>query len=623
MPPDLPLHPDVRSLYGASLRPPPGFVFDAGVATTFSLDLETALSIPVALALFSFEDTDDLLNSPLALLEGLERAADRIAIFCEVGRIQAQPAPQSRLCMLLERLITEVAAPRGGSFHPKLWALRYRPIEAGQPARMRLLILSRNLTRDRSWDVSLCLDGGIGRGRRQCNQPLVKLLEALPSIARGTPPEHTPQLVAALAEDLHRTNWQQPVPFERVSFAVNGIGRRPWKPQSCFRLGIVSPFCDTAALRMLADLADQPLKLVSRSEELVSVSAEVLNCFQEVSVMDSLAETEDGESDDGDDSMAPPPSGLHAKVFVQEVGWNTAITVGSGNATTAALIARRNVEIFATVTGKRSRLGRVDEVFGQDGFGRVLRPFQSNEISPIDPEFVEAERRIDHARRELAQAGLTLVCNEEKNEQEDQWLWRVALRADHALKLDGLSTATSWPITLGEAHACEVLTALRQGNRIEIGTLPLVDVTRFLAFRLTDSMHPKASALFAMGLSIDGLPGNRHGAILRWVLNSKESFLRYLRLLLADVGDPLSAQLAARPTTGTGSWRGGFDDEPILEDMVRSLSDDRHRLSAIERLMERLEQAPGDDNMGVIPEDFLELWAAFRTVLDEQSQIDA
>ena len=140
MPADLPLHPDVRSLYGGSLRPPPGTVFDAGVATTFTLDIETALAVPVTLALFASEDRDELLKSPLALLEGLERTADRLAIFCEAGRIQAQPAPQSRLCTLLERLITEVAAPRGGSFHPKLWVLRYRPLETGEPTRIRLLV---------------------------------------------------------------------------------------------------------------------------------------------------------------------------------------------------------------------------------------------------------------------------------------------------------------------------------------------------------------------------------------------------------------------------------------------------------------------------------------------------
>ena len=91
--------------------------------------METALAIPVTLALFASEDRDELLKSPLALLEGLERTADRMAIFCEAGRIQARPAPQSRLCTLLERLITEVAAPNDGSFHPKLWVLRYLPLE--------------------------------------------------------------------------------------------------------------------------------------------------------------------------------------------------------------------------------------------------------------------------------------------------------------------------------------------------------------------------------------------------------------------------------------------------------------------------------------------------------------
>ena len=56
MPADFPLHPDVRTLYGGSLRPPPGTIFDAGVATTFTLDLETALAVPVTLALFASED---------------------------------------------------------------------------------------------------------------------------------------------------------------------------------------------------------------------------------------------------------------------------------------------------------------------------------------------------------------------------------------------------------------------------------------------------------------------------------------------------------------------------------------------------------------------------------------
>ena len=180
-----------------------------------------------------------------------------------------------------------------------------------------------------------------------------------------------------------------------------------------------------------------------------------------------------------------------------------------------------------------------------------------------------------------------------------------------------LGSATCWPITMGKAHAHDVLMALRDGDSIEIGTMPLIDVTRYVAFRLTDATHVETTALFALGLQISGLPTTRHRAVLRWLLDSREAFLRYLRPLLADAGDPMSAQLAAGSTGGGGSWHAAADDEPILEDMVRALSHGRDRLSAVRRLMERLERMTVEDGAAVVPEDFATLWDAFRAVLDE------
>src|SRR3954468_883214 len=143
------LDPEQRTLYGASLAPPSGFVFDAAVATTFSLDFETALAAPVSLALFAAENRDEVLLQPLALLEGAERIAGRLAVYCDAGHIQAQTQPQSRLCSPLEKMIIEVQAPQGGAFHPKIWVLRFKPQAGTGASKMRLLVLSRNLTRDR------------------------------------------------------------------------------------------------------------------------------------------------------------------------------------------------------------------------------------------------------------------------------------------------------------------------------------------------------------------------------------------------------------------------------------------------------------------------------------------
>ena len=178
---------------------------------------------------------------------------------------------------------------------------------------------------------------------------------------------------------------------------------------------------------MLADRSNEPPVLVGRSDELSAVSPCVLDRFSEISVMDELAETGDGEGDDSDDDAVRPLSGLHAKVFVQEIGWNTAITVGSGNATRPALLTGKNVEVFATLIGKRSKVGSVAGIFGTDGFGRVLRAFQPGEIPEGDTALRDAERRIERARRELAGAGLSLNCMAQTNAEDGQRLWKVML----------------------------------------------------------------------------------------------------------------------------------------------------------------------------------------------------
>ena len=131
---------------------------------------------------------------------------------------------------------------------------------------------------------------------------------------------------------------------------------------------------------MLAGLAsaDKPV-FIGRSDELVQVSGATLDRFARVAVLDEMAAAEDGEEAD-----ATSLQGLHAKAFIAERGWDTAITVGSGNATRPALVTGRNVELFATLTGKRSRVGSVEEILGDKGFGRLTRPFVRDELNPGD-----------------------------------------------------------------------------------------------------------------------------------------------------------------------------------------------------------------------------------------------
>lgn len=115
------LAPDNRALLLDALRPAPGQTLDRAVATTFTLDLSTALTIPLAFAGFRFDEQPN----PIEIMEALRRVSARLDVFCQAGAINIGER-SSDLFALLENVIHEVKRPRPGHvFHPKIWALRY------------------------------------------------------------------------------------------------------------------------------------------------------------------------------------------------------------------------------------------------------------------------------------------------------------------------------------------------------------------------------------------------------------------------------------------------------------------------------------------------------------------
>lgn len=600
MPPEAALDPQNRALYGDILRPPPGFGFDCAVATTYSLDFETALVIPATLAYHAAESRQQTLDSPLALLEGLERLAGRIAIYCEAGRIQGAPKGANRLTALLEDTITEVAAPKGGAFHPKLWLLRFTA--PGAASRLRLALLSRNITRDTSWDLALALDGDVAADADRDNAPLAYLVAALPGLAAGrATPRAAAAITADLAADVARAAWTLPSGFGSVGFAVNGLGGPPWRPRVGRNLGIVSPFISDAALaRLTRGLASEAVRLLSRDDEIARLPEETRARFGRIDILDDLAEAGDGETTPEAGDVGA--TGLHAKAFVTERWSTTEITIGSGNATSAALDGR-NVEVFATLAGATSRLGTMQDQFAPERLGRFLRPFLPHPALE-GPAEEAAESRLETALRALALSRLTLRCR-----RSGEGI-RLTLEAEGGNPHEGVELVV-WPLVLGPQHGTD---ARRLGQApLALGTLALRDVTRWLGFRLRDR-ETGIEKLVSLGADLIGLPEGRGSEILRSIIENRECFLRYLRLLLADLSDPMVALLGGGEA---GAWGSGFavDDVPILEDLVRALSGDGHQLRDVERLVERLGQGTDENGVPVIPEDFLALWKVFREVL--------
>ncbi len=609
------LDPNGRALYAESLRPPPGRIFDEAIATTYTLGLDTLLTVPLQLALFDRRDAGEAIRDGVAVLEALRRTSERMSVFYQAGRIHV-PSTTHVLYGMLEPIVHAVRAPGGGAFHAKLWVLRFVDPEGVHPPALRVLVLSRNLTFDRSWDLSLRLDGEVEKGGKAHGEtrPLADFVRRLPSLADGEVPDADRDRAERLASDLARTRLEAPPCFRSIRFFVHGLGDAPWNPASSKELAILSPFCDDAALVALATSTSAPLALISRADELDRLSLPTRARFGKVLVLDEMAETEDGEDTSCETERL---RGLHAKAYFQHVGPDLHLVMGSANATRPGLLDGRNVELLVELVGPAAKVGGIAKLLEPEGFGAVLQEYKEPDAPPaLDGAARAAEERLSAARERLVASGLSIVCEAAPEASSEGWRLRLVSR--EPIALEGVSELRAWPVTLTDDRA----TALRlEGGPFDesLGTLALVSITGFVAFELATSIEGSSKALrtrFVLNLPIADLPEGREAAVVRTVIANQEGFLRYLALLLADLDDDPIAT-SERTSLDWGRWlaHGNGEDLALLEPLVRALAREPERLEDVRAVVERIRAGDGA-GAEVIPAEFLELWASFEAALE-------
>lgn len=276
------LEPDTRYLLIDSLRPAPGYELDMAIGTSFTLNLHTLMTVPVAFAMFDQQGEDgSLTEDPIATLQALRESAGRITLFSQAGQTVV-PGEYRSIFVYLEDSIYPVVPPDPNAiFHPKVWYLRYRSKLDHQP-RYRLLCLSRNLTFDRSWDTILRLDGTATDERRA--PELERFTNSLLSMAETTRPVHEERAseIRRLGEEFSRVHWELPAGFDDIQFwplGDDGTHRSPF-PNSYERILIVSPFLTQQAIDQLTKTPEIDRSIVlSRPEsfELLGARGQIIS----------------------------------------------------------------------------------------------------------------------------------------------------------------------------------------------------------------------------------------------------------------------------------------------------------------------------------------------------------
>ncbi len=597
------LDPHNRNLLTELLAPPQGMAFDAGLTTTYTLDLLSLLSVPLHLAWLATaeEESEALLQDGIRLMEAFQRIGEHLSIYSDRGRIQV-PGKEHALFGLLESSIVEVRAPHEGAFHPKLWVLRFVGQDDPDRILLRIGILSRNLTSDRSWDLILQVEGEPGKQYVAANRELGKFLAQLPELAASPCAARHGDLAQELADQVRKTRFFAPPPWEgEVSFHVLGMDRKPWKPPGSSQLAIISPFISPNALMELCATSKETLLLVSRPDQLAALDLSVRKCFKFCMALAEEAVTDDGEENV---DLAERPTGLHAKAFLLEVGWYVHLFMGSANATDAALRFGHNVEVLAELRGLRSKLGKVDSLLDKDDFGGLLTEFDMDApVTAPNPDDLAAEKILDTFQFDMAAANLGLTCTMVERDS-----WRLSLKSDTALDWPEM-VVCGWLLSRREEQAVS-LAPIRLGETVDMGLVSTAEVTGLLGIQAVLSGMTRR---FALNLPVSGLPDSRDAAILRRLVRNKEGFMRYLRLLLGNLAGGFSPVWKLTGKGGGSQSQYLLTPDSLLEDMVKAFSRKPQRLDDIRRVVATLQEGGGD----IVPPEFVELLKVFEAASGE------
>ncbi|TMO53741.1 phospholipase D family protein [Pseudoalteromonas phenolica] len=597
--------------YGEQLTPPyingVQYEFDAAIATTYSLDLDTLLAAPIALC---FDETleGDLRGEKLALLEALGQLKGRLRVFYQKGNIKV-PAEYNKLFALLEPCLRAVV-PSGGehaSFHPKLWLIRYK--ESGGKKRSkviyRLIVLSCNLTFDKSWDIAASLDGKLTTdkitdlGSASWADFFLNLLTE----------EKDAELKKTFKKELPKIRWS--ISYGRNPLLLPGGGKFK-KPldihYSNDSILVVSPFIkDSAgqikALDWLATIAPEAKRvLVSRAVELNDIGQEKLNSWQCFAINDALVDGAERNE------LAKEFHDLHAKLIITQRGGTSHWHLGSANATTAALgtveKAPRNEEFMLRFTGSTAQIGPqsilASWLSGKEGEGLI-----------VPHEFSKLENEIESKDFDFRAVSFPII------------------NADWQLKAKYSTQSEQYELVLSHNISNECLSKILASCDIKIGQLGIPGVYKCISSELhwhgvelsaisalipvclspkCESNSQQKNLIIQVKLHIEG-GDNRDKKVLSELLNNEDKLLNYVRLLLSPYSTKEEWLDISKRATGVGGSEGTnlFDSTPIYEQLMLAAARNPSALNRIQALLERLETTEVK-----IPEQFLSLWQHFE-----------
>ncbi len=590
-----------RLNYGQMLVPPDGYTLDLAVGTTYSLDLETLMAVSIALGIQESTDSS-LTNNPFAVLKSLQGLSDKMLVFCEAGQIAAMQPEKSPLMLLLDKIIVpvklrEMEGKGFPSFHPKTWTLQYSDAEGNRL--YRFIVLSRNLTFDRSWDVAVSLNGKDTKKEQATSIPIVDFLNylkynALEGVSLKTEKRRIlNSLIQDLPYVLFSLDDKRFLGFEIIPLGIgqDNIDDDPLMWDSFHDLLVFSPFissgvmCSFDARKMLKDTRRH---LITRTSELHKIAGK-LDTFRVYTMKDTVVEGEEIVSDEETEKIQQQD--IHAKMYLMTKGSRSSLYLGSMNASENGL--HRNVEMLLRLSGYRYYLNMdtiESDLFGPDEKGN---PFEEIDLAGVDAIAPETEEK------DALERVLKGIC-------------RFKSKAEVIRDGDKYNVTVSFISPRGGFPNAEIAPARtvrsqQLAEEVSFEGLSALELTEL--YRIT--VKGKTENISRMILIPTEMPSDRDDMVVRSILKDKRAFVDYLAFILGDdyvlSALEMEASAASDRDVDRRSVEGGLP--AIYEKMLKTAYTEPERLKEIRLVMDRISDTE------VIPDEFVRMYKTFAKAL--------
>lgn len=594
--------------YGQIIAPPAGYDLDFAVGTTYSLDLDALVGASLALSI-SEETDSELMNNPVCLLEALRSTGDKVALFCEGGQIH-MPNRVTALYILLEKMVFSVrtAKRRGSSrfptFHPKFWLIRYK--NNNRELVYRILVLSRNLTFDRSWDVTYYMDGHVTNDTTDKNEPICDflryLISQLPADENG---REKARGIRTLIRELPKVVFETgEKTFYDYEFIPNGVknsmqgGFYSFDKTDLFQdtfheILIISPFLTGDIIKNFNERNKGSLRrdarymLITREMSLGRLKPGDVSNFVIYTMRDQVI---DGETAISEGAQEIRKQDIHAKMYMVRKYSNTDLYLGSLNATHSGV--HTSIEFMVRLRSKNRYLNMdkmTADLFGSEKDGSD-NPFQEVTLqNDIIDEEDEKDKALDTVIKSINRSNPYAVVK-----AEDEEHYSVSVSFDSCDTKDFRVLVRPLLSKRTEEFSEAIIFA----------GLTVTQLSEFYVVSVSDGERVLERVLI---IPTEGLPEDREKQVISSVVSNRDCFYRYIAFLLGD--DAILSVLETNAAEGdprNSMNRQAYHIPALYEKMLQTAAVNPEKFKGIEYLMRTI----SDD--GIIPEDFKKLYETFK-----------